>query len=108
MDEGGCELRAFLGELKRRHVYRIAVVYIAVAFVIIEAASFIFPALLLADWSFRLLVVLALLGERERAVMLLREAFAQGYPYTLVLHTDIDLESLRDYPLFQELLRPKG
>jgi hypothetical protein len=52
--------------------------------------------------------IAALLGERERAVVSLREAFARGHGYTLVLHTDIDLESLRDYPPFQELLRPKA
>ena len=52
--------------------------------------------------------IAALLGERHAAVALLREAFASGYPYSLVLHTDVDLESLRDYPPFQELLRPRG
>jgi serine/threonine-protein kinase len=50
----------------------------------------------------------SLLGQREQAVALLREAFAQGYRYGVHLHRDMDLEPLRDYPPFQELLRPKG
>jgi serine/threonine-protein kinase len=55
--------------------------------------------------------IAALLGEDERAVALLRDALAQGYDYhavTPVLHVDVDLESLRSYPPFQELLRPRG
>ncbi|MCI0556606.1 MAG: hypothetical protein L0287_37165, partial [Anaerolineae bacterium] len=52
--------------------------------------------------------IAALSGERERAVTLLREAFAQGYDYGTHISRDMDLESLRDYPPFQELMRPKG
>jgi tetratricopeptide (TPR) repeat protein len=52
--------------------------------------------------------IASLLGEREQAVALLREAFAQGREYSVYLHRDMDLEPLRDYPPFQELLRPKG
>jgi len=56
-------------------------------------------------WSAR---IAALLGERERAVELLRQAFARGYQYGPDLHSDPDLEPLRDYPPFQEMIRPKG
>jgi serine/threonine protein kinase/tetratricopeptide (TPR) repeat protein len=52
--------------------------------------------------------IAALLGEKERAVALLREAFSQGLNYGVYLHRDIDLEPLWDYPPFKELLRPKG
>jgi len=52
--------------------------------------------------------IAALLGESEQAVELLREAFAQGRAYVVGLHRDINLESLRDFAPFQELLRPKG
>jgi hypothetical protein len=41
-------------------------------------------------------------------VSLLRDAFAQGVAHGAYLHADIDLEPLREYPPFQELLRPKG
>lgn len=51
--------------------------------------------------------IASLLGEREQAVELLREAFAQGYAHGVYLHRDMDLEVLREYPPFQELLWPK-
>ena len=58
-----------------------------------------------------------LLEERGQAITLLRVAIsqglmpldlAQGLGYAMLLHRDIDFESMRDYPPFQELLRPKG
>jgi hypothetical protein len=52
--------------------------------------------------------IAALLGEQERAVALLREAFAQGQGYGTWVHADPDLRSLWAYGPFQELLRPKG
>jgi tetratricopeptide (TPR) repeat protein/TolB-like protein len=52
--------------------------------------------------------IAALLGERGEAVALLRRAFGEGLGYGIWLHRDVDLESLRDYPPFQELVRPKG
>jgi len=50
--------------------------------------------------------IASLLGEQEQAVDLLREAFTQGRPFGAYLHRDMDLEPLRDYPPFQELLWP--
>jgi tRNA A-37 threonylcarbamoyl transferase component Bud32/tetratricopeptide (TPR) repeat protein/TolB-like protein len=49
----------------------------------------------------------AVLGERDGAVDLVREAFAQGYPRGGVMHLFPSLMALRDYPPFQDLLRPK-
>jgi tRNA A-37 threonylcarbamoyl transferase component Bud32/tetratricopeptide (TPR) repeat protein len=49
----------------------------------------------------------AVLGERETAVALVQEAFAQGYPRGGVMHLFPSLMSLRDYPPFRDLLRPK-
>lgn len=51
--------------------------------------------------------IASLLGEEEQAVAMLREALSQGQSYTR-LHADLDLERLRDYPPFQELVKPKG
>ncbi len=63
----------------------------------------------------------ALLGEPDRAVVLLRTAIGQGAAVygtsqsiwisrtdLTWLHRDVDFESLRDHPLFQDLLRPNG
>jgi DNA-binding SARP family transcriptional activator/TolB-like protein len=52
--------------------------------------------------------IASLLGERERAMALLSEAYARGRPFSILLHRDMDLEPLRDYPPFQEWLAPKG
>jgi len=49
----------------------------------------------------------AVLGERDAAVGLVQEAFAQGYPRGGVMHLFPSLRSLRDYPPYQELLTPK-
>ena len=53
--------------------------------------------------------IAALLGDREQAVALLYQSFDEGMLYGP--HSSqywIDFESLRDYPPFQELFRPKG
>lgn len=50
--------------------------------------------------------IASILGEQESAVELLKEAFAEGQPYGAYLHRDMDLESLREYPPFQELIWP--
>ncbi len=53
--------------------------------------------------------IAALLGDRDRAMSLLRDAFAKGFAYSAFNpHADMDLESLRDYEPYQELVRPKG
>jgi tetratricopeptide (TPR) repeat protein len=50
----------------------------------------------------------ALLGEHAEAVRLIQEALKQGFRSIQYMHCDMDLEPLRDYPPFQELLKPKG
>ncbi|UCC71814.1 MAG: hypothetical protein JSV86_15775 [Gemmatimonadota bacterium] len=55
-------MRAFLAELKRRKVVRVAIVYVVVGLVVVEAANNLFPALNLPDWTVTLVVALAILG----------------------------------------------
>jgi len=50
--------------------------------------------------------IAALLGEKELAIKFLREAIIKGALYTR-LRADMDLESLRNYPPFKELIKPK-
>jgi len=52
--------------------------------------------------------IASLLGEKERAVVLLQDAFAQGLFYGSYLLHKMDFEPLRNYKPFQELLKPKG
>ena len=53
---------SFIAELKKRKVFNSAAIYLATAFIILQAAGIIIPALLIPDWVLRLLVVLAILG----------------------------------------------
>ncbi|MDH3458379.1 MAG: hypothetical protein OER90_16170, partial [Gemmatimonadota bacterium] len=52
--------------------------------------------------------IAAQLGDLDRAMVLLREAYARGRMFGIYLHGDMDLEPLRDYPPFQEFIKPKG
>jgi tetratricopeptide (TPR) repeat protein/predicted Ser/Thr protein kinase len=52
--------------------------------------------------------IAALLGDKEGAVNMLREAIKQGLDYTDLYFYPQDFESLRDYPPFQQLMKPKG
>ncbi len=52
--------------------------------------------------------IAAALGDRDGAVRLLQQAIAEGVTYGMWYHRDPEWEPLRDYPPFQELIRPKG
>lgn len=62
MDEGGSRLQLLLAELRRRKVYRVAVVYAAVAFVIWQIAEIAVPGLNLPNWVLTLVILLTVLG----------------------------------------------
>ncbi len=55
-------LKTFWSELRRRKVVRVAVVYIIVAWLLIQIAEVIFEPLQLPEWSLTLVIVLAALG----------------------------------------------
>src|SRR5689334_7191945 len=55
-------MSGFFEEVKRRKVYRVAAAYIIAAGFIIQIGSAVFPAWELPNWSFRLVVVLLLIG----------------------------------------------
>jgi tRNA A-37 threonylcarbamoyl transferase component Bud32/TolB-like protein len=52
--------------------------------------------------------ITALLGERDEAVTLLRQAFREGLQHGNWLHRDMDLEGLRGYAPYEALVEPKG
>jgi len=51
--------------------------------------------------------IVSLLGDKEGAVNLLRQAIKQGYAYPNI-HPTEDFESLADFPPYIQLMRPKG
>ena len=48
---------SLIAELKRRNVFRVGVAYAIVAWLLVEVASVVLPALHLPDWALTLLVV---------------------------------------------------
>jgi hypothetical protein len=52
--------------------------------------------------------IAAHLGDREEALRLVRRSFAEGFRYGIYHHNNPFNEPLREYPEFQEILRPKG
>jgi predicted Zn-dependent protease len=52
--------------------------------------------------------IAAVLGEKEHAVTLLQDAMTHMEYKYYRLHTYLELQSLQDYPPYQELVRPKG
>ena len=52
----------FVEELRRRRVIRVALVYLVAAWVLIQVAQTMFPALLLPDWTVTLVVILVAIG----------------------------------------------
>lgn len=62
MRDGRPGLRSFVRELRRRGVFRVAVLYVVVGFGIIEAADLLFPRLGLPEGAVQLVVGLAIVG----------------------------------------------
>jgi TolB-like protein/Flp pilus assembly protein TadD len=94
MAESRWDLRTFLAELKRRRVFRVAVVYAVVAFVIWQAAEIAVPGLHLPDWVLTLVILLTVLG----------------FPIALVLAWALEItpEGIRRNPALEPGVGPPG
>ena len=55
-------LRKFFAELKRRNVYKVAIAYAVVAWLLMQIASQIFPFFEIPNWAVRLVVLLLVIG----------------------------------------------
>lgn len=53
---------SFVGELKRRNVFRVAVAYLAGSWLLIEVADTLFTGFGIPDWAFRFVVIVLALG----------------------------------------------
>src|SRR6476620_1467714 len=56
------EMNRFFAELKRRHVYRVAIAYAVVAWLLIQVATQVFPFFEIPNWIVRLVVLTVVLG----------------------------------------------
>src|SRR4026208_1155607 len=52
----------FFAELKRRNVYKVAIAYAVVAWLLMQIASQIFPFFEIPNWAVRLVVLLLVIG----------------------------------------------
>jgi tetratricopeptide (TPR) repeat protein len=52
--------------------------------------------------------IASLLGEKQQAVDLLNKAMREGFRYGIFVKQDQDLLPLKDFPPFQEFIKPKG
>jgi tRNA A-37 threonylcarbamoyl transferase component Bud32/tetratricopeptide (TPR) repeat protein len=50
----------------------------------------------------------AVLGERDQAVQLLRQAYEDGWCYSVMHHTETDFEGLKGFGPFEAFLEPRG
>jgi len=53
---------SLIAELKRRNVFRVAVAYLALAWLLIEVAGTLFPGFGIPEWAFRFVVIVVALG----------------------------------------------
>jgi hypothetical protein len=65
-------------------------------------------AYLYGDHTFWRACIAAALGQKDDAVELLREAMAQGRNSPIAVHRDPNLDPVRGYAPFEELIEPKG
>src|SRR6266481_3910853 len=54
--------RNFFSELKRRNVYKVAVAYAVVAWLLIQAASIFFPAFDAPSWVMKIFIIVIIFG----------------------------------------------
>jgi TolB-like protein len=54
--------KIFFGELKRRNVYKVAVAYAVVGWLLIQVATQVFPFLEIPNWAIRLVILVTALG----------------------------------------------
>ena len=54
--------KTFFGELKRRNVYKVAIAYAVVAWLLMQVATQVFPFLEIPNWAIRLVIMLIVIG----------------------------------------------
>jgi hypothetical protein len=55
-------LKNFFAELKRRNVYKVAIAYAVVAWLVMQIATQVFPFLEIPNWAIRLVIMLIVIG----------------------------------------------
>jgi len=55
-------MKSFFAELKRRNVYKVAIAYAVVAWLLMQIATQVFPFLEIPNWAIRLVIMLIVIG----------------------------------------------
>src|SRR6267378_1664790 len=61
--------RIFFAELKRRNVYKVAVAYAVVSWLLVQAASIVFPTFEAPTWAMKALIAILAIGFPVAAVL---------------------------------------
>src|SRR2546423_14773249 len=84
--------RNFFAELKRRNVYKVAVAYAVIAWLLVQVATQVFPFLEIPNWVVRLVIALVVIGFPIALVIAWAfEATPEGFKRT----EDVDLSGER-------------
>ena len=54
--------KQFFGELKRRNVYKVAVAYAVVAWLLVQVTTQVFPFFEVPAWAIRLVILILVIG----------------------------------------------
>src|SRR5207237_604249 len=54
--------KRFLGELKRRNVYKVAVAYAVIGWLLVQVTTQVFPIFEIPNWALRLIVLAIIIG----------------------------------------------
>src|SRR5437588_4352891 len=85
----------FLSELKRRNVYKVAVAYAIVGWLLVQVATQVFPFLEIPNWVVRLVIALVIIGFPIALVIAWAfEATPEGFKRT----EDVDLAAAAKQP----------
>ena len=85
-------VRSFFAELKRRHVYKVAIAYSVVAWLLIQIATQVFPFFEIPNWGVRLVVLVIVIG--FPVALILAWAF-ELTPEGIKRTEDVDLRASR-------------
>ena len=87
--------KPFLGELKRRHVYKVAVGYVIAGWALAQGIAQVFPVFDISNWAIRLTVVLIALGFPVALVLAwLFDLTPEG-----IKRTDVETAAVRNRPV---------